>query len=96
MPDYAAQIKAADRWAIAAYIRALQLSEHATLADVPAAERAERSMPLMRAGRADGRRRDPRAAPALQRRLLLAGAVGAAALARRRCSSTRRSSSSRT
>jgi mono/diheme cytochrome c family protein len=40
MPDYAAQIKVADRWAIAAYIRALQLSEHATLADVPAAERS--------------------------------------------------------
>jgi mono/diheme cytochrome c family protein len=39
MPDYAAQIKAEDRWAIAAYIRALQLSEHATLADVPAADR---------------------------------------------------------
>ena len=39
MPDYAAQIKAEDRWAIVAYIRALQLSEHATLADVPAAER---------------------------------------------------------
>jgi mono/diheme cytochrome c family protein len=39
MPDYAAQIKAADRWAIVAYIRALQLSEHATLADVPSSER---------------------------------------------------------
>ena len=35
MPDYAAQITAEDRWAIVAYIRALQLSEHATLADVP-------------------------------------------------------------
>ena len=40
MPDYAAQIKAEDRWAIAAYIRALQLSEHAALADVPAADRS--------------------------------------------------------
>ena len=40
MPDYAAQIKAEDRWAIAAYIRALQLSEHATLTDVPAADRS--------------------------------------------------------
>ena len=30
MPDYAAQINAEDRWAIVAYIRALQLSEHAT------------------------------------------------------------------
>jgi hypothetical protein len=39
MPDYAQQIAAADRWAIVAYIRALQLSEHATLADVPAGER---------------------------------------------------------
>ena len=40
MPDYAAQIRTEDRWAIAAYIRALQLSEHATLADVPAADRS--------------------------------------------------------
>jgi mono/diheme cytochrome c family protein len=40
MPDYATQIKAEDRWAIVAYIRALQLSEHATLADVPAADRS--------------------------------------------------------
>jgi len=39
MPDYAAQIRAEDRWAIIAYVRALQLSEHATLADVPAQER---------------------------------------------------------
>jgi len=36
MPDYAAQVTPRDRWAIAAYIRALQLSQHATLADVPA------------------------------------------------------------
>jgi mono/diheme cytochrome c family protein len=40
MPDYASQIKPADRWAIVAYIRALQLSGHATLADVPPADRA--------------------------------------------------------
>jgi mono/diheme cytochrome c family protein len=39
MPDYAAQVKVEDRWAIAAYIRALQLSEHASLAEVPEAER---------------------------------------------------------
>ena len=39
MADYAAQVKPEDRWAIAAYIRALQLSGHATLADVPASER---------------------------------------------------------
>ena len=35
MPDYSAQIAPADRWAIAAYIRALQLSQHATAADAP-------------------------------------------------------------
>ena len=39
MPDYAAQINPEDRWAIVAYVRALQLSEHATLADVPADQR---------------------------------------------------------
>jgi cytochrome c553 len=39
MPDYASQIKVDDRWAIIAYVRALQLSEHATIADVPPAER---------------------------------------------------------
>jgi mono/diheme cytochrome c family protein len=40
MPDYAAQVPPPDRWAIAAYIRALQLSARATLADVPAGERS--------------------------------------------------------
>jgi len=39
MPDYASQVAVADRWAIAAYIRALQFSEFATLADVPLSER---------------------------------------------------------
>ena len=39
MPDYASQIRAEDRWAIIAYVRALQLSGHATLADVPQSER---------------------------------------------------------
>jgi hypothetical protein len=36
MPDYSAQIEPADRWAIAAYIRALQLSQQAPVKDVPA------------------------------------------------------------
>ena len=36
MPDYAYQIKPADRWAIAAYIRALQLSQSAKFGDLPA------------------------------------------------------------
>jgi mono/diheme cytochrome c family protein len=40
MPDYAAQIPPHDRWAIVAYIRALQLSQNASVNDVPAAQRA--------------------------------------------------------
>ena len=39
MPDYAAQVKPADRWAIAAYIRVLQYSQNATEADVPPQDR---------------------------------------------------------
>jgi mono/diheme cytochrome c family protein len=35
MPDYAAQLTPEDRWAVAAYIRALQLSQNARPADVP-------------------------------------------------------------
>jgi mono/diheme cytochrome c family protein len=38
MPDYAEQISTEDRWAIAAYIRALQLSQHAGLAELPESE----------------------------------------------------------
>jgi mono/diheme cytochrome c family protein len=41
MQDYAAQVTVADRWAIAAYMRALQLSRRATPDDVPAERRAE-------------------------------------------------------
>jgi mono/diheme cytochrome c family protein len=41
MPDYAAQVPVADRWAIVAYLRALQLSENARLEDVPADRRAD-------------------------------------------------------
>jgi hypothetical protein len=39
MSDYAAQVPVADRWAIAAYIRALQLSQNASIEDVPADRR---------------------------------------------------------
>jgi len=41
MPDYAAQVGVADRWAIVAYLRALQLSEDARMADVPPEHAAE-------------------------------------------------------
>ena len=40
MSDYSAQIEPGDRWAIVAYIRALQLSQRAALSDVPEKERA--------------------------------------------------------
>lgn len=40
MSDYSAQIEPSDRWAIVAYIRALQLSQRAALSDVPESERA--------------------------------------------------------
>jgi mono/diheme cytochrome c family protein len=39
MPDYRAQVAPADRWAIVAYVRALQLSANATLTEVPVEER---------------------------------------------------------
>jgi Cytochrome C oxidase, cbb3-type, subunit III len=41
MQDYSAQIQPDDRWAIIAYIRVLQRSQDATLADVPLDERAK-------------------------------------------------------
>jgi mono/diheme cytochrome c family protein len=40
MPDYAQQIPVEDRWAIVAYLKALQRSQQATIDNVPAAERA--------------------------------------------------------
>lgn len=36
MPDYSSQLTPVDRWAVAAYIRALQLSQAAKVEDVPA------------------------------------------------------------
>jgi cytochrome c5 len=41
MPSYSQQIAPEDRWAIVAYIRALQLSQDASLDDVPPEARAE-------------------------------------------------------
>ncbi len=38
MSDYSSQISPRDRWNIVAYIRALQLSQNATMADVPAGQ----------------------------------------------------------
>jgi mono/diheme cytochrome c family protein len=41
MPDYRDQVGVNDRWAIVAYIRALELSRNATVGDVPADEQAK-------------------------------------------------------
>jgi mono/diheme cytochrome c family protein len=41
MPAYGPQIPVADRWAIVAYVRALQRSQNATIDDVPAELRAQ-------------------------------------------------------
>ncbi len=41
MYSYAARVDPQDRWAIVAYIRALQLSQHAALDDVPAQEKEQ-------------------------------------------------------
>jgi len=53
MPDYKAQITPRDRWAIAAYIRALQLSQHASLADVPQEDRPKLSQPTAAPGKTE-------------------------------------------
>ena len=45
MLDYRSQVPVDDRWAIAAYIRLLQLSQHATVDDVPDAERESFNAP---------------------------------------------------
>ncbi len=39
MPSYGDEVQVRDRWAIIAYIRALQLSQNATIDDVPPGER---------------------------------------------------------
>jgi mono/diheme cytochrome c family protein len=41
MPDYASQIPPRDRWAIIAYVRALQESQNTSIDDVPADVRSK-------------------------------------------------------
>jgi mono/diheme cytochrome c family protein len=57
MPDYRAQIAPRDRWAIAAYVRALQLSQHASAADIPQEERQKLSQPQTAPGAAGEHKR---------------------------------------
>jgi mono/diheme cytochrome c family protein len=49
MQDYRSQVTVEDRWAITAYIRALQLSQRATLADVPADKVGDLDRPVEQA-----------------------------------------------
>jgi mono/diheme cytochrome c family protein len=45
MPDYRAQVTPRDRWNIVAYVRALQLSQHAAPADVPGGDPTKLAQP---------------------------------------------------
>jgi hypothetical protein len=51
MQDYAAQIPVQDRWAIVAYERALQFSQHAAIGDVPDDRRGDLDRPCHAASR---------------------------------------------
>jgi mono/diheme cytochrome c family protein len=48
MPEYATQIPPRDRWTIVAYIRALQLSQGASAADVPSGQKVPSEAPEFR------------------------------------------------
>jgi hypothetical protein len=48
MPDYASQIPPRDRWSIVAYVRALQLSQNASMADVPVGQKIPSAPPSFR------------------------------------------------
>ena len=48
MPDYASQIPPQDRWNIIAYVRALQLSQNATVSDVPPGQKIPSEPPKFR------------------------------------------------
>ncbi len=54
MPPYGHQVPPADRWAIVAYIRALQRSQYANPDDVPANLRADVAREAARGGGVDG------------------------------------------
>lgn len=48
MPEYATQVPTRDRWCIVAYIRALQLSQDATVSAVPSGEKVPSNPPVFR------------------------------------------------
>jgi len=51
MISYASRIPVADRWAIVAYIRALQLSQNAPVSEVPEADRPKLDAPVVAAAK---------------------------------------------
>lgn len=59
MQGYAEQVPVRDRWLIVAYVRALQLSQHATMAEVP----ADQQGPLLSAQQAPGVQAAPAGQP---------------------------------
>jgi mono/diheme cytochrome c family protein len=50
MPDYRAQIAPRDRWAIVAYVRALQLSQRAAPSDIPGGDPTKLAKPAAPGG----------------------------------------------
>ena len=48
MPEYGTQVSPYDRWCIAAYIRALQLSQNATSAEIPSGQKVPAPAPEFR------------------------------------------------
>ena len=68
MPDYAAQIAPKDRWAIVAYIRALQLSQNASADLIPAGQPVPSPMPKFRGDPGSGATLPQTAAPSREQR----------------------------
>jgi len=48
MPDYASHISPEDRWKIAGYVRALQLSQNASAAEIPPGQQVPSPPPKFR------------------------------------------------
>ncbi len=63
MPSYASRVPVDDRWRIIAYIRALQFSDSATVADVPPADRPQLDRPPVPPGGSAGQQPEPEGQP---------------------------------
>ncbi len=68
MPDYAAQVAPHDRWAIAAYIRVLQFSQHAPANSVPAGVQVGAAPPSVPSTPGSGATLPPGAGPNVPKR----------------------------